>query len=428
MSSPPSQTSSRTFRPPDFVRHAFLAVLALWLFMPFASYSRAAQDALPYITAGTLASSQPDQIYAFRNGDIYDLSPTVRATWCALAPAGTDCDAIAVAFVSTPPIIALTFPLTWIDPDIGVFIMRMLAALMLCGGMWQLWKRLAHRTPKAGWMLVGTALALTPMALIPIGLGQTSPILFYSICLGVGATTARRQFAVAISWTLGALLKLFPAALIVYLIAKKQWRVIGIAIVTTAILTAITLATTPVTVWREFVSGTLDLSNSTAANPYNGSIHAVLDRVIPGTAANDAVSLAITAVSVMFAAGICWFGMRKASDDTQWALGYLALLSIAPIVWWHYMWIAVGAIGVVVAEHPRVTNRLLALLPITAVVSIIPSIPNNRGWSIPAIQALMLVAAMVVTAWVARDGVVHADNGAEHTSGTDAGFSGANAG
>lgn len=404
MNSTVAQTKTRTTKPPDFVRHAFLAILGLWLFMPFASYTRAAQDALPYITVGTLASSKPDQIYASRNGDLFDLTPGFRQTWCDLAPDGTNCDDLAVAFVSTPPTVALTYPLKWFDPALSALIMRMTAALMLCGGMWQLWKRLAHRTPIAGWMLVGTAFAATPMALSPIGLGQTSPILFFSVCLGVGATTARRRVTIALAWAVGALLKLFPGALVLFLFAKKCWRIVGIAAATTAILTAVTLATTPTSIWRNFVSRTLDLNDSAAANPYNGSLHALLDRAIPGTTTNDAASIAITAICVVFAGCVCWFGMRKASDDAQWALGYVALLCITPIVWWHYMWVVFGALGITIAEHPRVDNRLMAILPIAAAVSIIPSIPNSRGWSIPVVQALLLIAAAVVAAWIARDG------------------------
>ncbi len=71
--------------------------------------------------------------------------------------------------------------------------------------------------------------------------------------------------------------------------------------------------------------------------------------------------------------------MRGTEDDTRWAGGYLALLLLTPLVWWHYVWVAVGALGIAVAAQKKLDDRLFAILPATALVTVAPSIPMQTG-------------------------------------------------
>ena len=171
---------------------------------------------------------------------------------------------------------------------------------------------------------------------------------------------------------------------------------LGWAAATIAALSVVSLAIVPPATWGDFVHTTLQLSSTTTTNPYNGSFSALLTRALPGDPTVGIGSVVVKAASVLAGAMICWYGMRGTDDDTRWAVGFVALLFFTPLVWWHYVWVAIGALGVVLAGQRRLDDRLLALLPLTALVSIVPSIPNANGHSLPVAQALFLIALTAV--------------------------------
>lgn len=398
-----SPATRRPHEPPAIVRHAFLAILGLWLFMPFALAARPAQDAIPYLAVGHLATDHPEEIYASRNGDLYDLSPLFRAKWCDLAPTGTDCDDLAVAFVSSPPVIALTLPFGWMSGGTGALLMRLSAATMLVAGMSLLWRRLAHRTPNAGWLLVATVLAATPMAMVPIGLGQTSPVLFLSVCLGIGATTGRQRIVSGAVWAAATLLKVFPGFLLFLLVIQKKWRHIAVAFLLAGVTSGITLAVTPTSIWADFVRGTFELSGPADANPYNASLHALLERAM-STVTGGSHAFVATILCLLVAGGICAMGMRDSTDDSRWAVGYVAILALMPLVWWHYAWILLGALGVVTAERDRLDDRLVGLIPLAACLSVVPSVLNGNGIAVTIAQAILLMAGTALLLWIVHSG------------------------
>lgn len=383
------------------MHHAFVAIMVLWMIMPFALSGRAAQDALPYLAAGDLVHAHPADVYAARHGDLFDLRPVFRAEWCRVAPPGTNCEDLAVAFVAAPPVIPLTIALTALGDRGGMLAMRLAAAAMLVAGMGLLWRRLAHRARHAPAMLVASALLLTPMAMVPIGLGQTSPILFLSICLGLRSRSRRGSTVTGVVWACASALKIFPAALVLVAVWRRRWRMLVAAAATLAILSVVTSLLITSSVWGTFISTTLQLNAHTTTNPYNGAINAFVIRLFGGS---DATGLAIAAraIAVAAAAAVCWFGMRRTDDDTRWAAGYVALLLVTPLVWWHYTWVVIGALGIVIASQKRLDDRTLAILPIAALISVAPSIPNANGHSWPVVQAILLLIGAVAFCVLAR--------------------------
>ena len=394
MSPAPAPRAHRSV--PPIVRHAFLALLALWIVMPIGLHGRVAQDAVPFVAAGRLAHAHPTEVYAARNGDLFDLRPKFRQVWCNIAPAVTDCNDVAVAFVATPPLIPVVVGLALLGDSAALILMQFAASLMLAAGMWILWERLAHRTRHAPQLLLASTLLLTPMAMVPIGLGQTSPIMFLSVCAGLATPGKRRRITSIAAWTAAVVIKVIPAALVAVVIWRKRWAMLGWAAATIAALSIISLAIVPLATWGDFVRTTLQLSSATTTNPYNGSFSALLTRLLPGDPTTGAAAAAVKVVSLLAGASICWAGMRGTDDDTRWAIGFVALLFFTPLVWWHYVWVAIGALGVVLAQQRRLDDRLLALLPATALVSVVPSIPNANGHSLPVAQALFLIVVTVV--------------------------------
>lgn len=383
---------------PPIVRHAFVAILVVWLVMPVALGGRVAQDAVPYVTAGRIATSQPAEVYAARNGDLFDLRPAFRERWCAVAPPGTDCDDVAVAFVAAPPVIPLAVALTVFGDRGGALVMQFAAAAMLAGGMWILWRRLAHRTKHAPHLLLATAVLATPMAMGPIGLGQTSPVLFLSVVLGMGLRARRgpagragvRSVTAAAAWAAAVALKVFPAALGALVVWRRRWPLLAWAAGVLTVLSVVTLVIVDPSVWSDFVRVTLELDAHTATNPYNGAVNAFLVRLF-GSPEAGMVTVAARLIALAAGVAVCWSAMRGTDDDTRWAAGYVALLLVTPLVWWHYTWVVLGAIGVAVAAQPKLDDRLVAALPLAAAVSVAPSIPNANGHSWPEVQAVLLV-------------------------------------
>lgn len=412
---PDSAQRRRQVRRPvsPILRHAYVAILALWIVMPIALTGRVAQDAIPYVTAGRLAQAHPDMVYAARNGDLFDLPPTFAREWCRIAPSGTDCDSLAVAFVAAPPVIPLAVLLGQLGGRVGTLVMQLASAAMLAGGMWVLWRRLAHRTRRAPMMLVITAMGLTPMAMGPIGLGQTSPILFLSVCLGLDRITGRDASAQdtdattssrstrSIIWALAVGLKVFPVALGAILLWRRRRRMLIEAIVVLSVGAVGALLLTDAGVWSDFLRSTLDLNAHTTTNPYNGAVNAFVIRLF-GSSDSPAVALVARAVAFAAAGIVCWFGLRRTDDDTRWAAGYLALLLVTPLVWWHYTWVVIGALGVAVAAHKRLDDRTVAVLPIAGLISAIPSIPNANGHSWPMVQGALLLAGAAAFCVLAR--------------------------
>lgn len=80
----------------------FACVMAIWLLAPLLLADRVAQDAVPFVVAGELVSSDPGGVYATDATDLYDLPPAFARRSCELTPADVECGDVNVAFLSPP--------------------------------------------------------------------------------------------------------------------------------------------------------------------------------------------------------------------------------------------------------------------------------------------------------------------------------------
>lgn len=389
--------------PSDPVRVLFFGVLAFWLVVPFVIRATLAQDALPYVVAGDLVHDDPSLVYASRDGDLFDLEPAFAERSCRLAPAGTDCANLTVAFVSTPLAVPFAIAVSALGATWTSLLMRVAGAAALAGGMWVLWNRLAHRTPGAARYLLVGALLLTPFTMVVLALGQTSPILFVSAAIGVRRSGRWLRVALAAGlWAAAIAFKAFPAALVVVLVWQRRWRMIACALAWGLVLGALALASGPVSLWTDFVANSGDLSAGAGANPYNGSIGALVHNLAAPLSSGSVGSAATLIVAVGVVVGLAVWSASRLDDDTQWAYGYLLLLLVVPIVWWHYLWLAFAAVGLVLAAREDLDDRAVLVLPVLAAVTVPISIPVSRGWSIPVAQALFLIVTIALVPVLAK--------------------------
>jgi hypothetical protein len=243
---------------------------------------------------------------------------------------------------------------------------------------------------------------LTPLAMVPIGLGQTSPLMFLSACLGLEVAARSRRWAVAVAavWSLTIAFKAVPAVLGLAVLFQRRWRVLGwsLGIVTVLSLGALVMAGSGIV--GEFLEGVGGVADQASYNPYNGAADSYVFHLGAGAFSAEQSALAGWVLRAMLAVPILWWAGRL-RGDVQWAFGWAALVVLSPLVWWHYAWLSFAGIGVAIAARSR-SDRVVALLPVAAALALPLSIANARGWSVPVAQFLAALAALAVVGWLGR--------------------------
>lgn len=374
-----------------------LAMCIVWVVVAAARPPADAQDAVPLVVAGDLVDEHPEAIYVTEDGSLFDVQPAFRERSCAILEPALDCDDYAVAFVSPPPSVPLAVVLAALGPDLALRLLRVLGALALVGGMVALWDRLAHRSARAPQLLGVTAVAMTPLAMVPIGLGQTSPLMFLSAALGVAAWDRPGWRRASLAALLVAVIafKLLPVVLLGLLLLERRWRLLALVVGALAVLTLVGLwLGGGVELVEAYVEGSGAVEAQAAENPYNGALDAALYHGTQGALSPEGASdvgllLRLAALPVLG-----WLALRLPRGDARWAFAWAAIVVLAPLAWWHYTLASMGSLGVALGERDR-SDRVMAVLPGAAVVGIAISIANNRGWAIPVLQYAWAVAALV---------------------------------
>ena len=398
-----AEVTGRRHRPSDAARFTFVAVCCMWLLMPVLLRDTLAQDAVPYVVAGEFVDTDPDLVYAAQGGDLFTLDEPFAERSCELSPPGTDCSSFPVAYVSTPLSLPFARLVALLGADVGILAMRLGAALCLVAGMAALWRRLTPRHPAAGTYLAVTAVLLTPFAMAPLGLGQTSPVLFLAAALGVRGTR-RTPRAVGVGAVMAAAVafKAFPVAMVAVAMWQRRWRLVAATVAWCALLALAALVLVPPSTFQEFVTAAGEISGKAVGNPYNGSIANALHDVIGSFDGTGAGGLALAALVVVGGAAVWLWTQRRADDDTAWALGLLLLLLVNPLVWWHYALVGMAAVIVAVIALRSVSVRHLQLVVALAATTVPISIPATRGFGLPVAQALWMLVAVGVTVALAR--------------------------
>ena len=150
------------------------------------------------------------------------------------------------------------------------------------------------------------------------------------------------------------------------------------------------------------MKGSGRLAGQSNWNAYNGSLDAIVHNLVPAVTDNGSSAAVLTLARAALGGALFWWGARRADHDTQWAVAFLVLLFVVPFVWWHYLWVAVGAVGVALAGRRHLDDRTLAVLPALALVTVPFSILNAQGQPTPVLQGLFLLAVAALAAALAR--------------------------
>ena len=223
-----------------------------------------------------------------------------------------------------------------------------------------LWQRLATRTRHARHRASRpAAVLLTPMAMIPLSLGQNSPLLFLSACLGLSGTERNRSRAagVALLWVAIVALKLFPLALVAVLLWQRRGRVLGWSVLWGLVLSTLALLVGPLSWYGDFVRASRRLFVALARQPLQRGRRRrdplVGRRPCPLRTCSP---WCCSRPGSRCVGALWWFSIRRADDDTQWAWASVAVLLFVPLVWWHYLWVGIAAVAVALAGRRRSTT------------------------------------------------------------------------
>jgi hypothetical protein len=383
---------------PRHLRWVFLAILAVWMSIPFLGWGTA-QDAVPFGVAGRLVTSRPSAVYVSSDADgADDVRPAFRAESCRHYRSPDACARYVTAFVSTPLALPLVVPLGWLGTHVG-FALRLAGSAAFAAAMALAWRTLGARGAPTGLPLVLTAALLTPMVALTVGIGQNAPLLFLTAMLPIVAVDRPGRRAVAAALVVvTAALKVWPALLVGVVAVQRRWRLLGWIVGLAAGLCVATLLLAPPSVFPSFVGANLATTHGTARLWNNGSLDAALFRLgVPFGAVTPLAWL------LRAAAAIPLLKVHAAArdDSARWGFAWLASLLFFPQVWPHYLFVGVAAAVAAVAAHPE-PGRAQWVVPATAAAVAV------AGWSwtsgAPLVQFGALVAMVGAVAAVLVSG------------------------
>lgn len=332
----------------NLTRATFVAILTVWLLLPFAMQNRVADDAVAFTAAGTL----------FVHGDGTEVYPQAhnRMSDAMLHAECTSCTG-GVPFISPPPALAVVAPLGWLSQQTAQLLLRLLGAVCLAGAFAAFWTR--FREPAARQMVVAVALASTPLVIATGQLGQMTPLLVLALAVP-SSSLERRWVAVGVGALLAAAtaFKLFPVVLVIAALLLGRRLVAAVAIALLAAWSAIAVAIAPGSV-GSFITGLRLWNHGVSAPAATGSVSSIARTLVSGGAASVVELVALGAAVALVARS------TRAHDATLAVVATAAVLAW-PQVWAHYLFIPVIA-ALTLAAH-RGTSRIVAVLVAIATV------------------------------------------------------------
>jgi len=378
------------------LRLIFAALLISWLIFPLGQTHTVAQDGLAYVAAGRLATSHPGAVYVHRlTSASWRLDPRFATTACHLAPVGTDCAKRVVPFLSAPAAIPIVVPIARLGGSGGALAMRYIAVGALVAGLWWLWRRRDRDTPGIDAAFVVVAFLMIPFAYEMSIAGQTSSLLLLAASLGLPmAEEHGKTWVSAITLALVSAFKVIPAAMLLVAALRRRWRLVLITIGALVALSIAGVLMAPGVVGG-FIRQTSPTTTTQVANTANASIDAALRSINHTWGAMSPLFEASVALRGLIVLALGFLVMRAGDDDLLWAFGWVAILVVDPIVWWHYL-------GVLVPLAAVLSRRMKAawILPVAALPLALSQLINGRNDTLIVSGSVLIATAFAV--WQAR--------------------------
>lgn len=191
--------------------------------------------------------------------------------------------------------------------------------------------------------------------------------------LGIGTylLIAARPVAAGVLFGCAAALKVFPAAVIVYLAARRQWRAFGAGLMATVTLTALPIVVNgPAAYWRDLTAWLSVSSGGWPIRGNNQALIAAVDRLTFGwdsqglrTAADAPVAAVLTTLLIATMVGVGVFVYVRLPwrvHTVPIEITSVVVLSVvcSPIAWDHYWTLAFPAFYLIRrGSHPALLGK-----------------------------------------------------------------------
>jgi hypothetical protein len=252
-----------------------------------------------------------------------------------------------------------------------VLAMRLIAVLGFIGGMALLWTRVAARRRAAQMPLVVAAGLLTPFVYTTVAFGQTAPLMFLSVALGLSQTErSSRAAGAAAVWATTVLFKVFPLPLLALAVIRRRWRFVAWSVGLLVAISVVTLAVAPTSLYGQFLDTSRVVTANRVASPWNVSVDSLIHSFDSSWKASGAAFFAVLLARLAVFGGLYLWKLRDADDDVQWGYAWVAVLALHPQIWWHYLALLVPAFAYAVASRTRPGDRAWWWIPATAAATL----------------------------------------------------------
>ena len=203
---------------------------------------------------------------------------------------------------------------------------------------WLLARSLGGRTMYLAAFLVLLGLAPAYDTLL---VGQINGFLLLSLAVAFWAMLERRERTLGMSLAVGTAIKLVPAALVVYLIARRRWHAVVWFVVGLALLTLIAVPLVGTGAFIEYAQWAVDLvrPQSVMNGPTNATFVGAVGRLLPHDLdLARALGRALSAAVLLATAALCWPRRERSRDD---ALAFAMIVAVLPLLppftWFHQL-------------------------------------------------------------------------------------------
>ncbi|HET9110625.1 MAG TPA: glycosyltransferase family 87 protein [Ktedonobacterales bacterium] len=236
-----------------------------------------------------------------------------------------------------PPLLAILLePLTLLPCANAAVVWLLLNAALWAVATLLLADVLARRWP--GRRLAATTLmSAVSLGFLPayygLFLGQVHLLVLVGVALALWLVERGRERLAGASLAVVTIIKLFPAMLVMYYLARRRWRLVGVAVgVGVALLVVMVVGSSPATVAESLPAGAALVGGKLPTG-----VNEALIAIIPS--ALRPVGLALAALIGLTWLVVVW---RRGGDDLLgfgWTL--CAMLLVSPLVWSFYLvWLA----------------------------------------------------------------------------------------
>lgn len=275
-----------------------------------------------------------------------------------------------------PPFSALVFaPLSWLPVRLGAVLMAVVGCVLVWWMIRLLLRRVGCGDLPVGWSLILTAVALQlePVR-ITLDLGQVNIVL---VALMVADTIAKRPTRLepyrGLLVGVAAAIKLTPAVVIIYYLARRQWRAAANVVLGFVACTGLAWAVTPSDSYQYWTSTLFDADRiGGLAFIYNEGIAGVLARMGLDETDRSHWWMLATAIATIY----CLVLARVLADRGEVELCLLAASAVAllgaPAAWIHHWVLTSVFIVVFLAVGIRARDRVYLGLGVLGLLAQLP--------------------------------------------------------